>query len=164
MNNNQEQEIISRLKTYAAYNVHELTKQNESLSEIDEITKELVENTNNADILSDEEAIKYAVYAAHDGTMGEHFDESTLSRLKKLASVVISICILTDEKDKKTHSDLIKISTRYLYPLYTRDDRTNELGFELQEYTDFFSDLNESDRKQFGTKLLKEWRDAKYID
>ena len=168
--NNIEQKVISDLKAYAAYNIHILSEQDKLLNPIDNISKTFVDNIDKIDIISDEKAKSLVQYSHWDpekdgieDTIGEPLDQETFLKLRKLAKIVIELAIQTNNTDKQVYHHLVEVAD-YLHPLYSRDQRTVELGFELQEYTDFFVDYNQEEREKFGEKLLDEWQKSKYID
>lgn len=165
-----EQEIISSLKTYAAHNIHELAKVDDLICPIDDVSRTFVDDPESANVITDDEAKALTQYLYWDpekggieDTIGEPLDQETFQKLRKIARMVIELAIQTSSEDKKSHGHLVDVAD-YLHPLYSRDYRTVELGFELQEYTDFFADYSQEEREDFGNKLLKEWRESKYID
>ncbi len=156
------QEIINKLKLYTAHYIRQITKDNLSLSEIDSLMDSIA-NPNQQATISHDEAQKMARYLGGELGIGEHFDEKLYKTIITLARIVIELAATTDEMDSKTHGDLKDISV-ILYPLMTRDDRTNEIAFELKEYTDNFANLDQHDREKLGQQLLGEWYEAGEID
>jgi hypothetical protein len=160
MNSN---EIIYKLADSAAFHIHELTKRNAKLSDIDKVSIGLINSDYSSERITNDEAKKFANYVGNSGGVEKNFDPTLHDISKTLARLVIELAVLTENQDTQTHQDLIKIAD-YLYPLLTMDSRTNELGFELQEYADTFVDLDQHDREKSGKKLLESWYLAGYID
>lgn len=82
--------------------------------------------------------------------------------LGKVAIEIINIAANTSRKQRDIHKS-IQYITKCLWPLYSRDIDTNMLGFDLQEYSDFFEDYSEQDRENLKDKLIREWKEDGYI-
>lgn len=78
----------------------------------------------------------------------------TVEVLKSIAVKIINL--LKSSNNSKTHKDLLKI-TRCIWPLYSRDVRTNLIGFDLQEYCDYFQNMSTEDREKLAKQLFDEW-------
>jgi hypothetical protein len=158
-NQSNEQENISQLKAYVASRVHDLAVENNLLIALDDITSTFVDKiSDSSSVMSDEKASDLIAFHSENIHKDDNLDEDTYIKLRKLARTIIDIAIETDNNDKRTHADLLKAAF-YVCPLLTRDNRTDDLGFEIQEYTDYFVNLDKDDRKKFGKELLAEWQD-----
>ena len=88
--------------------------------------------------------------------------EFTKSELKIIAIDILRIAAETSREKQDIHKSIQYIS-KCLWPLYSRDLATNMLGFDLQEYSDFFEDYTKDERIELKNKLLNEWIESGYI-
>lgn len=81
---------------------------------------------------------------------------ATVHLLEQLAASVLVQLVESDPRDDRT-SRILQDFCNLLWPLYSRHSRTNEIGFEMQEYADFFPELGRDERKQLAVQLADDW-------
>lgn len=89
-----------------------------------------------------------------DDKLDVQLTQKTTDTLILLAKKIINL--LNVSNSDLTHNALLDI-TRHIWPLYSRDVRTNMIGFDLQEYCDYFKELPIPDRQKLADQLFSEW-------
>lgn len=82
--------------------------------------------------------------------------QETVAALPDLAKEVINTFIDIDTSHVEAHKALQEVCYA-LWPLYSRHSQTNMIGFDLQEYADFFEDLSHEERVELAHKITDEY-------
>lgn len=80
--------------------------------------------------------------------------DETVDLLRAMAVKIVNL--LNSSQNNDTHQKVQNI-TKYIWPLYSRDVRTNMIGFDLQEYADYFQNLSSNEREKLVEQLFSEW-------
>ena len=106
-------------------------------------------------VIDDQEAVGLRIdpKGPEDGTDSSLSDE-TVDSLRFMAIKIVNL--LNSSQNNETHKKVQEI-TKYIWPLYSRDVRTNMIGFDLQEYADYFQNLPSDEREKLAKQLFSEW-------
>lgn len=93
-----------------------------------------------------------------DGFIADYFSENYR---QDLSNEELVICFgIADNFLKKcvdSPSASLKEFSHYLWILFSQDFRTKEIGFDIQEYTDYFLTIDTPERIKLAEKLRSDW-------
>lgn len=149
---------IEALKRYAEEGIHELAKQDELLLPLVKLVDKYVQLSSNAPVLTHEKAQKLIKFTP--GSIDRPFDIVTVKNYYEIGSKVLDIAC--DPRSNNAH--MLKVAA-YLHPLFSQDDRTIDMGFDLEEYMDwYFNETTEQERRKSADKLIADWTmDEKHL-
>lgn len=83
-----------------------------------------------------------------------------IETLQELAVAIVNTYMELEASDKLGHKQLYDVA-HLSYPLFSQDPSTVVLGFELQEYADYFDGMSSDERITFAREeLLAKWATA----
>jgi hypothetical protein len=115
------------------------------------------ESAANSEIFTDEQAKSYFIEPTWAGSNQERpnlLRPETVTALTSIAQQII--LTLAHNDDPNIQQVLYKLSHN-IWPLYSRHSRTDAIGFDLQEYADFFKDISAQEKQELAQRLLKDW-------
>ncbi len=150
---------IENLKPYASMGIHKLAEQDELLLPLVKLVDKYIKASNGTRIITDEEAKKLTKYMS-GSSIGRPFDVETVKNYYEIGSKVLDIAC--DPNSNNAH--MLKVAT-YLHPLFSQDDRTIDMGFDLEEYMDwYFNETTEQERRESADRLVADWTmDEKHL-
>jgi hypothetical protein len=149
---NTDNTTIENLKLYASTGIHELAKQDGLLLPLIELIDKYINISNDARSLTNEEAKRITKYIP-GSSIGRPFDVMTVKNYYEIGSKVLDIAC--GPRSNNTH--MLKVAA-YLHPLFSQDDRTIDMGFDLEEYMDwYFNETTEQERRESAEQLIADW-------
>lgn len=147
------QTLLQKLQYYAAYNIHNLARQDPGLEQIDKLVQiYLGISAERKDLLSDEATKKLTRWLPEDAI------DKPFSKDMVQGCVAIGQKVLEAATDTNSNNNNLLLVAKYLQPLLSQDDRTVDIGFDLVEYMDwYFKDTTRTQRKQYAKKLMDGW-------
>jgi len=153
------EDIITKLEHYASYNINELTKHDSLLGPINDLVQIFVSASHDeSHPISDSEAQELTKYLPEDH-IETPFSNETVKDYFKIGERILDVA--TDTSSNNEHLQLV---TKYLHPLFSQDDRTVDMGFDLEEYMDwYFQGTSREEREKYVKELLGNWSDFREI-
>lgn len=150
---------IEDLKFYASTGIRKLAEQDELLLPLVKLVDKYVKASNGARLLTDEEAKKLTRYTP-GSSIGRPFDVEAVKNYYEIGSKVLDIAC----DPNSTNAHMLKV-VAYLHPLFSQDDRTIDMGFDLEEYMDwYFNETTKQERKESADRLIADWTmDQRYL-
>lgn len=151
------QKNITDLIYYALISIRGLDKSGD-FQVITESLNELLHGlTPDKKILSDEEANARIVWSDQEHSLSRDipviFTSDDLGIIKNLIHNLMNLAVkMPDENNNHV------LIAKYLHPLLSQDVHTNSIGWDLEEYMDwYFTDPSEEVRQTYAEDLLSEW-------
>lgn len=144
---------IQKLRRYAAHGIHELAKQDPLLASIDALVQRYIADPNSTvALIGDQEARKLTKWLP-ENHIGRPFDDQTLQRSHDIGWKVLEVAKNPDSNN----ANLVKVAG-YLHPFLSQDDRTVDMGFDLEEYMDwYFFETTPEEREKYAQELMRNW-------
>jgi hypothetical protein len=145
--------LLSKLRHYAAYNINRLAKQDALLEPIDVLVqKHVAVQNNNTELMTDEEADKLINWSPDDN-VGTPLSDAEVQHYHAIGKKLLEIA--TNPNSNNEHMLLI---AKYLRPLFSQDHRTIDMGWDLEEYMDwYFLDTSQEERERYAKELMNGW-------
>lgn len=147
---------IEKLKKYVLENINKLAKQDAMFIELKNLAYKLVLVSNKSvALINKETAEKYSNYSPDD-YIGTPFSNEEVNNFHKIGLKILEIAT-----DPKSDNENLTQVANYLYPLFSQDRRTIDMGYDLTEYMDwYFYKTTKNER----IKYVKELTDGWYIN
>lgn len=144
-------EILGRF-TY--HKIHELAHDNEWLKGIEEKLAQVIKTDAPLTVLSDDEIRKVTKYS-DTAVIGTVFSPHDVQILREIARDFLDLAV----DDLGKNEVLVEVA-KILHPLYSQDWRTEQIGWDLEEYIDYyFAEPTKVERMKYAGVLLDDWRD-----
>lgn len=141
------------LKRYAAHNIHELAKRDPLIKPIYDLVRQYIANADGQEPISDDKAAKLTKWLPEDD-IGRPFDDKTVHSYYELGEKVLEVAT----SPSSNNTTMLKVA-KCLRPLFSQDDRTIDMGFDLEEYMDwYFRDTPQQERERRARELITGWR------
>ena len=106
-----------------------------------------------AQAITDDNAERLTKFSQSDA-IPEIFSPEELATIHKIARKILELAV----KHKDDNTSLQKVVS-YLHPLLSQDSRTEQIGWDLEEYMDwYFTTPTETERKARAHELLSDWQ------
>lgn len=146
----QNNEIIQILQRYAANGIANLTKQDAMLQPINELVqKHMDKETGPSNPIDAKTAESLTLWS----TQEQPFTEDAVRNFHAVGKQVLEMAI----QPTSNNDHLVQVAL-FLRPLFSRDSRTSVMGFDLDEYMDwYFKDTTRQEREEYAKKLMSDW-------
>lgn len=148
-------ELINELKRYAVRRIEELTTKNADFAGLASLVAKRF-GTAEGNVLSDQDAASHIVTASDQSTYpGKNFDNTLVQDCYDVA-----MCLLDTAVSTSGNAEDIGIIARYLHPLFSQDDATIGIGWDLEEYADWYfaDDVSTADKEKYRDELNADWQ------
>lgn len=146
-------EIIQKLKHYASHNIGELAKHDPLLTPVNKLVQLYIANASNDSILINHKEARKLIKWYPEDNIGTPFDEQTVQNYKEIGKKLLDIAT----NPESNNDNLAKVAA-YLHPLFSQDNRTVDMSWDLEEYMNwYFKDTSPDERKKYAKKLIKNW-------
>lgn len=147
-------QIIESLKMYASFNINLLAKRDSKLRPVNDIVQKKVGSMIRSEKpISDKEAGQLTKWQQQD-VIGGPFDDNLVQ-----ACHDIGVMLLNVASDAESNNKHMCLAAKYLHPLFSQDDRTVAIGWDLEEYMGwYFKDTTHVERKKYAKGLIENWR------
>lgn len=144
---------IQILQRYASHGIRELTKQDALLAPIDELVQQTIADSNNTSAPIDDKEAKKLIKWLPEDNIGKPFDDRTVQNYLEIGKKVLEVAT----NPRSNNATLLKAAA-YLHPLFSQDKRTVGMGFDLEEYMDwYFKDTTQEAREKYAQQLMEDW-------
>jgi hypothetical protein len=108
--------------------------------------------------ITPEQADTYLVMPPSDPDVDipDQLTPNTVTQLQKLARKILDVLATMEVADPQPHKALQHLC-RALWPLYSRHSATNMIGFDLQEYADYFETITPDEKSALVSRLRADW-------
>lgn len=143
-------ETIQKLRRYAAQGIDKLTSQDALLRPINELVQKYINKSSDTSTpIDDETAKKLVLWSARE----QIFTDDEVRHFHMIGKKILEIAV----QPTSNNDHLLQVAL-YLRPLLSRDSRTSAMGFDLDEYMDwYFKDLPQKEREENAKKLMDDW-------
>jgi hypothetical protein len=151
MNNEQ---TIELLKRYASFSIERLASRDEGLQPINDLVQKNLDTVvNDNEFISDESAKQLTKWQQQD-VIGTPFSDDMVRACHDIGVKVLGVA-----SDMKSNNEHLCLVAAYLYPLFSQDSRTVDIGWDLQEYMDwYFNGTTHDERKKYTKELIDGWK------
>ena len=151
---------IESIKHYTANNVERIASHNPSLQLISGLLQPLLATDGeiaDTHLITDEIATQAIKFSATD-RIPEVFTEDEVIVVHEAARRILEIAVTAAvTADEDTSRRLVELA-KYLHPLLSQDSRTEKIGWDLEEYTEwYFATSTWEDRRAYAEELLADW-------
>lgn len=150
-------ETINELRRYAVKRIDDLAKRNADFVELGSLVSARLEPVGEqTEVLSDEAAESFIIVTTNQSSYpGENFDDKLVQGCYDIAVKLLDIAVSTSGNAKD-----IEMTAKYLQPLFSQDDTTNSIGWDLEEYSNwYFADsVPSADKERYQKELIEDWK------
>ncbi|MDQ5982193.1 MAG: hypothetical protein QG549_190 [Patescibacteria group bacterium] len=150
-------ESIQELRRYTARCIDDLAQRNPDFAGLNSIVSSrfgLMDE--HADVFTDETAESLIIIANDISSYpGENFDKKLVQDCFDIAVELLNIALSTTGNV----ADVIA-TAKYLHPLFSQDDATIGIGWDLEEYADWYfaDDVSTADKERYRNELIEDWK------
>lgn len=144
----------TELEHYAADNIQALVKHDKKLEPIVSLLNDIIalNPEKNHRTLSDDEARSLTKHQ-DTGAIGTPYSEEAVQIYYRLAKKVLEIAT-----DPESNNKNLSLVAACLHPLLSQDERTFNIGWDLEEYMDwYFNETSHGERLKYAHELLTDW-------
>lgn len=148
---------IEQLKHYTHYKIDRVSREHAWLKPVKNLFDDITVSSTYTDVLSDDQAQELTktsqAHAVDPGGASEVFTDKESQVLLAIACRILELAV-EDIGRSKTLEQL----SHDIYPLYSQDASLEPIGFDLQEYMDwYFTDPDIDKRRQYADELMRDW-------
>lgn len=150
-------ETINELRRYAVKRIDDLAKRNADFVELGSLVSARLDVAGEqTEVLSDDAAKSLVIVAGDQSTYpGENFDDKLVQGCYDIAVKLLDIAASTSGNAKD-----IEMTANYLQPLFSQDDTTLGIGWDLEEYAGWYfaDDVPTADKERYRNELIEDWK------
>ena len=150
-------EQVERLKRYTFHNIDRVSREHAWLKPVKNLFDDIAVSSTYRDVLSDDQAQDLTktsqVHAVDPGGASEVFTDKEFQVLLAIACRILELAVEDTDRNKT-----LEQLSHDIYPLYSQDVSLEPVGFDLQEYMDwYFTDPDIDKRRQYADELMRDW-------
>lgn len=150
-------EQVERLKRYTFHKIDRVSREHAWLKPVKNLFDDIVMGDTSTDILSDDQARELVktsqVHAVDPGGASEVFTDKESQVLLAIACRILELAVEDTDRNKT-----LEQLSHDMYLLYSQDVSLEPIGFDLQEYMDwYFTDPDIDKRRQYADELMRDW-------